>query len=418
MTLHEDAPVRCTRPKIVLVTPVTPALGAPDSFGVRIFHLLDALTEVARVELFLWGGATIDADNPVRSWRDPRDFSVHRAMPLEQVPRIYEHSAFGRLRRSLQYTLARRPIGNRPRRAPAFEEHLQRCPPQLVCLYLPETAHLAFRVPSHIPVVSLLEEGLERRALMLAGSDPRRHRFAARTEVIRARRLYRRVSRRARLIAAISDEEAGWFRSVGVEADRLVVIPHGIDVGYFSALRDEGPQDLDIAVFGNMREPRNLTPAVAVLEEGRSRSEDWKWAFVGDIDPETQARLTNRGAIVSGYVSDVRPYYERTKVVLVPAQGDTGVKTTVLQAWAMKRPVVATPQATHGLPAVPNENVLVGADPSELIRHCESVIASADLQWRLAEAGHRAVTSKHDIGAISRRFADLCLSIITKSTTP
>ena len=78
----------------------------------------------------------------------------------------------------------------------------------------------------------------------------------------------------------------------------------------------------------------------------------------------------------------------------------------------MKRPVVATTDGIRGLPAVPDENVLVGTTPIELIEQCASALASANLRERLAAAGHRTVTMKHDIGTISRNFASLCLSII------
>jgi glycosyltransferase involved in cell wall biosynthesis len=403
------------KPKIVCVTPVVPGLDAPNGFGVRIFHLLDALAEVARIDVFLWGWTEIDAANPVvKRWREQRHITLHRATNVGRPP-IYEQSPLGRVRRLFQYTLARLPVGNRPRRARAFEAYLERGAPQLVCLHLPETAHLAFRVPRQIPVVSVLEEGLERRTLMQTVSESRRYRFAARTEALRARRLYRQVSRRVRAIVAISDEEAAWFRSADVEPDRLIVLPHGVDTEYFSAPSDEGVVDIDVAVFGNMQQPQNMTPALAVLEESRTRHKNWKWAFVGIIDRDTRDRLSDRGVIVPGYVPDIRPYYERSRIVLVPSQGHTGVKTTALQAWAMRRPLVTTPEGIRGLSAVPDDNVLVGRTASELVEHCESALASFDFRQKLAAAGRRTVTSKHDIGTISRSFTDLCLSIIAET---
>jgi glycosyltransferase involved in cell wall biosynthesis len=399
------------KPKITFVTPVAPALDGPDSFAIRAYHLLDALAEVGRIDVVLWGRAQLEPANATRGWQNRPGISLIRTT-TRGSHRMHEQSAIGRVRRALHYTLARRPAGNYPRSDPALDAHLELDAPQLVCLYLPETAHLAFRVPRHIPIVSLVEEGLERRALAHAASDSLRYRFAARTEATRARRLYRRLSRRARVIVAISDEEADWFRLAGVRAQSLVVLPHGVDTGYFSALRDDGVLDIDVALFGNLRERRNLTPALAVLEESRTRAMSWKWAFVGDIDREVRDCLSDRGVIAPGYVSDIRPYYERTRVVLVPAGAETGVKTSLLQAWAMRRPVVASAEAVRGVKAVPGENVLVGATMSELIEQCTSVLASAELREQLAVSGHHTVAANHDVNAISRDFARLCLSIV------
>ena len=118
---------------------------------------------------------------------------------------------------------------------------------------------------------------------------------------------------------------------------------------------------------------------------------------------------------VTGFVSDVRPYYARSKVVVVPSRHGGGVKTTVLQAWAMGCPVVATPFALTSLPAKHGENVLIGETTEELKIHISSLLASPDLRGRLGDAGRRTVCEERDMTIVANRFAHLCDEVMKQN---
>ena len=55
------------------------------------------------------------------------------------------------------------------------------------------------------------------------------------------------------------------------------------------------------------------------------------------------------GVRVAGYVEDLRPWYRGADVVVVPLRHGGGTRIKVLEAFAYRRPVVATPLAVAGL---------------------------------------------------------------------
>ncbi|HXZ69003.1 MAG TPA: glycosyltransferase, partial [Alphaproteobacteria bacterium] len=68
------------------------------------------------------------------------------------------------------------------------------------------------------------------------------------------------------------------------------------------------------------------------------------------------------GIEVTGPVPDMRPYYARAKVSVAPLRIARGIQNKVLEAMAMAKPTVATPNALDGIFATDGEHLLVGRD--------------------------------------------------------
>ena len=74
------------------------------------------------------------------------------------------------------------------------------------------------------------------------------------------------------------------------------------------------------------------------------------------------------GVAVTGWVSDVRPFLAHADIAIAPLRVARGTQNKVLEAMAMGRPVVATPEAFEGLRAVPGQDLLVCTDPDEMVQ--------------------------------------------------
>jgi sugar transferase (PEP-CTERM/EpsH1 system associated) len=77
---------------------------------------------------------------------------------------------------------------------------------------------------------------------------------------------------------------------------------------------------------------------------------------------------------VTGRVPDVRPYIAHADAVVAPLKVARGIQNKVLEAMAMGRPVVATPEAFEGLRAIPEQELLVRATPEEFSRGLADII--------------------------------------------
>ena len=65
------------------------------------------------------------------------------------------------------------------------------------------------------------------------------------------------------------------------------------------------------------------------------------------------------GIVVTGFVEDIRPYYEVADVCVIPLRLARGVQNKVLEAFAMAKPVVATAKAADGIGARAYKHLLV-----------------------------------------------------------
>jgi glycosyltransferase involved in cell wall biosynthesis len=343
---------------------------------------------------------------------------AHRTLRAPPAPWVGPTLGRRLLRGLVQYPFDRLPSDCYPRRWPDLREALVDAKPDVVAFYLPYLAHLAEHAPAHVPVIAVLEEGWEVVAAAAHGGPEWKRRWLARKEAVRFGRVYRRVNRRASAVVAISPgEKARFTRTIAPE--KIVVIRHGIDTSYFTP-NDADDRDIDVLVVGDLRSPRNHVGALSTWELARSAPEsaDWAWTFVGPVDADVAGVLRGGGASATGVVDDVRHYYARARAVLVPAFTGSGVKTTSIQAWAMRRPLVASPVGAQGLPVRPGENILIGADPQGLVDQLGSILQDPLRADSLADEGRRTAERECDLALLAHRFADLCLETTAARARP
>ena len=347
----------------------------------------------------------------------PASLNIERVRWLQARRAAWrERTLQGRLLRALiQYPLDPLPYDCYPRRWPLLREALAEERPDLFVLHLPSLAHLADHCPPHVPIIAVLEEPGEAIVASSLGLETRKNVWFTRRETSRFARVYRRLEKRADAVVAISEAEKAQFRR-SISAEKITVIPHGVDTAYF---KDSGYQgrDIDVLVVGDLRNRRNFVGALRTWDAARLAADPtcWRWSFVGEIDSAVGLTLRRGGALVTGPVRDVRSYYERARAVLVPALEGSGVKTTSLQAWAMSRPLVASQVGAQGLPARSGENILIGDDPEALVEHLRTILGDGALAARIADSGRQTVEQSRDLSLLAQAFARLCVDTVGKS---
>jgi sugar transferase (PEP-CTERM/EpsH1 system associated) len=190
-------------------------------------------------------------------------------------------------------------------------------------------------------------------------------------------------AREARTLLALERRAASVFdRSLFVsaaECDRFATlapqtrgrigwIDNGVDTAYFSpdfpAPRPFPPGGPDLLFTGTMDYWPNVD-AVAffareVLPRLRRERPGLRFWIVGANPSAAVKRLAALpGVQVSGRVADMRPYLRHADVVVAPLGIARGIQNKVLEAMAMARPVVASPQAFEGVHAEPGRDLLV-----------------------------------------------------------
>lgn len=165
------------------------------------------------------------------------------------------------------------------------------------------------------------------------------------------------VAARADVSLFVSEAEARLFRErAGV--GRVMAVENGIDTTFFDPdlhLPQVGTGEGPLLVFtGQMDYRPNVEGALwfaeAVWPELHRRHPTLRFAIVGRNPTADLRHLERRpGLIVTGEVSDVRPWLAAANIAVAPLRIARGVQNKVLEAMAMARPVVATEAAAEGI---------------------------------------------------------------------
>lgn len=400
------------RNRVLAVVPVPLNPGFPNGFSPRWHAFISELSRHADVDVValynLCDGAPPAAFTPVGL--DLRSFSIEdahallngRTAPRPSRFRGYWEHFFGRDR----YTL---PVAC-PQSLPPLLDGLS-----LAIFFLGLTSHLGLDLPAALPCLFVLEEGLERSAIPsrlernLRNAPAYKHAWKHLTsaaEFGQSRRFYGRLGRRGHIVA-INEDEREWF-SRSVPADRIAVIPHGVDCEYYRPAADVPTHD--IGVFGDLSQRRNFEPARTLFESLESAGDRYRWMFVGRNPHESIQALSSDRVRVTGAVPDLRDYYSKVRLVVVPGEADaaTGTKSSVLQAWAMGKAVVTTPAGTRGVPAKSGQNILIGSTQAALRQHIRSLIAQPELRESLGREGRQTVVLLCNLKDQAARFSVLC----------
>jgi sugar transferase (PEP-CTERM/EpsH1 system associated) len=197
----------------------------------------------------------------------------------------------------------------------------------------------------------------------------------------------------------VSEQECRRFGELAPEArGRIDWLEQGVDLERFSpaaALDNPYPDAAPRLVFtGNMDYWPNADAAVFFAREvmpllgGRDPAPHF--VIVGaNPAPEVLALAALPGVQVTGRVPDVRPYVAHAAVSVAPLRVARGIQNKVLEAMALGRPVVASPQAFEGVRAVAGQDLLVGDGAAAIARLVADVLDGA--HPGLGAAGRRAV---------------------------
>ncbi len=184
------------------------------------------------------------------------------------------------------------------------------------------------------------------------------------------------AARACDLTFLVSEPECAAFRRLmPAIGDKLHAVEQGVDLEQFSPVhhfdtpyKSAGPH---IALVGNMdywpNEDAAMWFASEVLPIVRRRHPTAAFAIIGaNPTPRIRALAELAGVLVTGRVADVRPYVANAAVAVIPLRIARGIQNKVLEAMALGRPVVVTPQAFEGVRAKAGRDLLV-ADGAEAL---------------------------------------------------
>ena len=140
--------------------------------------------------------------------------------------------------------------------------------------------------------------------------------------------------------------------------------------------------------------------------------------YIVGMDPSPAVRRLADGSrvVVTGRVDDVRPFLDEAAVSVAPLRVARGLQNKVLEAMAMRVPVVASPAAFNGITAVAGRDLLVADDPEPFAGAVVDVLRDPNRREELAAAGLACVKLNHDWGTLLARLESLVTDRVSSGT--
>lgn len=221
--------------------------------------------------------------------------------------------------------------------------------------------------------------------------------------------LYSHANDQPEVVGSISEREVPAARKIYPRSQHRV-IPHTLPQEDWP--RFDEPSDGDWAiVVGDLTKKRNSEMLVGMLAEIERRGgvAGLKIRLISGpgIDQSLVPYLEMpwvEWLLASGSLVDL---YRQAWVALVPAARVTGVKTTILQAWACACPVLSSEPAANSVDG--RDAILVGRTAVEMVDALVALLGAPEIRFRLVRAGLNALLTRFNPdneAEIIRRLVD------------
>jgi polysaccharide biosynthesis protein PslH len=216
----------------------------------------------------------------------------------------------------------------------------------------------------------------------------------------RLRRLEQSLPPKAKAIALVSDCEAELYRSF-CPADSVHAISNGVDLDYFRPNADLNSASSQDCVFVGALDYRANVDGIhwfcnEIWPEVRRRRPEATFTVVGSRPSPLVLRLAKRpGVRLASNVPDVRPYLAEAAMVAVPLRIARGIQNKVLEALAMSKAVVATPEALEGIAVESGVHACQALTPHQWIESIVHLLEDPSARDRLGRAGRTFVETHY-----------------------
>jgi polysaccharide biosynthesis protein PslH len=219
------------------------------------------------------------------------------------------------------------------------------------------------------------------------------------------------VARRSRVeIVCGPDDEKFVHRWINRHVS-VAVIPNGVDTEFFFPKAADDPRVADPTLlfcgamdynpnidalrwyFETMHEPlRRLIPNLQLLVVGKGPA------------PEVLEYARRPGVTVTGGVPDVRPYYRRAWLQIVPLRIGGGTRLKIVESMAMGTPVISTTIGAQGLDLCHKDDILLADRPEDFVHETARSLKDGSLRQSLEQRGIETVLTRFSWPTLGREL--------------
>jgi glycosyltransferase involved in cell wall biosynthesis len=293
--------------------------------------------------------------------------------------------------------------------------------PALIHAHQFHTAQLALALKQALGIKVLLDEQNVETQIwrQLAHDAPTKRldrKLVFRWEAQKLQRSQRHIYPSFDLVSAVSTLDQQELESLSGRSD-IALLPNGVDTRFFQRTTPPVPTSDEVLFTGTLGYEPNLDGLLYFYRE--------IWPLIQAERPQTRLLIVGRGAPaniqaldngvdvqVIGPVADMRPYYERARVFVVPLRWGGGTRLKVLEALAMQVPLVSTSIGVSGLDLTLGDHYLCGDTAQSFASLTVRLLDIKGPARHLATAGRTWVEAHYDWNQIGLHLQELYQSLL------
>ena len=228
----------------------------------------------------------------------------------------------------------------------------------------------------------------------------------------------RKYLSKCKKIIVVAGKDADSIRK-GHSNLKIEIIPNGVDTSFFISKQDmqNGPSLLFTGVMNfSPNEQAMLYFVQSIFPQLQNQHPNIILNIVGKSPtPEImQLNTLNKQINVTGFVDDIRPYFEKSSIYICPMISGAGIKNKLLEAFAMEKAVVATTLACEGIETIHGKHLLIAQNADDFIKYVSELLKDVKLRQELGKNARRLVEEKYSWAAQANKLDNLLKEIIVR----
>ena len=227
----------------------------------------------------------------------------------------------------------------------------------------------------------------------------------------------RQVLQYFRVCTVVSNAEAAGVRRMAPGFKAIQTIPNGVDLNSYSSATARS----DDAGTSNKLGTNSLIFAGSFNFSANYDAMQW---FVAEILPRVCAQVPDAHLVITGdhaglplpstdhvtlagFVDDIQSMVAGATISIAPIRQGGGTRLKILEAMALRTPVVATSKGAEGLAVRDGEHLLIADTPEAFAQAVIRLLCDADLRRKIAQNAYELVQKQYDWRVIMPRFLNL-----------
>jgi len=193
----------------------------------------------------------------------------------------------------------------------------------------------------------------------------------------------------------------------------LEVIPNGVDTDFYKP--EPRAKTIDLLFTGNMGYEPNvncvkfmITSVLPLLDKDFPHIQ---FVAAGKEPSADLKRIKSRHLQLTGWVDDLRKYYQQARIFIAPMQIGIGMQNKILEAMSMGLPVITTSLANNAIGAEHGKEVWIADSPEKVAEAITFLMNNTDLALKIGQNARNLMVNEYSWNKQNERLNRLVCGI-------